>query len=241
MTSVSKRVQIVILAGGLATRLGHLTEATPKSMIHIGGKPFLQYQLELLVQNGITDVVLCVGHLAHCMEEFFGDGSKFGVDIKYSVEKGGLLGTAGALKNAEPLLADEFLVMYGDSYLLLDYAQIAEHFRRMNRLGMMVVYRNFDRYDSSNTVLGEGLVRIYDKQKRTDDMVYIDEGITALKKCTLEYVPQNELASLEMLYRRLIAQNELAAFETEQRFYEIGSICGLEEFRSLVCEGGISR
>src|SRR4030042_2339790 len=111
-------MQMVILAGGLASRLGPLTQDTPKCMLCFHGKTFFEHQIDLLKRHDITDILMCVGHLADKIQEYFGDGSQFGVRLRYSVEKDKLLGTGGALKNAEPLLDNEFLLMYGDSYLL---------------------------------------------------------------------------------------------------------------------------
>src|SRR3990172_12840536 len=159
-------MQIVILAGGLGTRLRPITERMPKCMVPVDGKPFLEYQLELFSRQGVRDIVLCVGHLGEAVLEHFGDGSRFGVQIAYSWERQGLLGTAGALKNAEPLLAPEFFVTYGDSYLLLDYREIMRRFREGNALGMMVAYRNHDRWERSNVALREGHVSAYDKTLR---------------------------------------------------------------------------
>ncbi len=119
--------QMVVLAGGLATRLGELTSNQPKSMLKIEGKPFLQYQLELFKQNGISRVLLCLGHFGEQIEDYFGNGSRFGMDIKYSYEKKPLC-TAGAIKNAAPLLDDEFFTIYGDSYVFADFAAIYDYF-----------------------------------------------------------------------------------------------------------------
>ena len=218
-------MQIVILAGGLATRLGPLTENTPKSMLLLDGKPFLEHQIELLRQRGITEIVLCVGHLADKIKDYFGDGSRFGISIKYSVERDRLLGTGGALKMAEPLLDEEFLLMYGDSYLLLDYKRIMADFQRSDKPGMMVAYKNMDRYDTSNVALDGNLIKIYDKKQRTPEMVYIDAGLSALKKSALSFFPIGQAAPLEDLYCHLVKRKELLGFETDQRFYEIENIC----------------
>jgi len=227
-------VQMVILAGGRGTRLGSLTENTPKSMVRIHGKPFLEYQFELLHRHSVTDVVLCVGCLTEQIEAFFGDGHNWDMSIKYSYEREQLLGTAGALRNAMPLLRDRFLVMYGDSYLLLDYPAIMRRFCETECPAMMVVYRNEDRFDRSNVVVRDGLVVRYDKKGRTEDMVYIDEGLTALRREVLNLVSPGQKCDLSVLFRQLIASGQMLAYETRQRFYEIGSPKGLEEFARFV-------
>jgi len=224
-------MQVAILAGGLATRLRPLTTTTPKSMVMVHGKPFLAYQLDFLKKDGITDIVLCVGHLNEQIESYFGDGSRFGVRIRYSKEEGTLLGTAGALRNALDLLDDTFFVMYGDSYLFLDFKEIWKFFHQFNKSGLMVVYKNENRYDTSNVSINGNFVQHYSKTEKTPDMVYIDYGVSILRKRVLEAVRKNEYYSLETLFSSLIGQQQLLSYLTNQRFYEIGSVEGLKEFQ----------
>ena len=230
-------MQCAILAGGLGTRLRPLTERLPKCMVPVNGRPFLEYQLEMLGRRGVREIVLCVGYLGEAVLDHFGKGHRFGVDITYSWETGQLLGTAGALKNAEPLLAQEFFVTYGDSYLLLDYREIMASFRAGGALGMMVVYRNEDGLQPSDVVVRDGRVATYDTRARLPGMVYINEGLSVLRRRALRFIPPGERVSQEEFYRALIARGELAAYETQQRFYEIGSLPGIEEFRRLVAQG----
>lgn len=232
-------MQIVVLAGGLGTRLRPLTSSTPKSMIPVNGRPFLEYQLDLFKQHGIRDVVLCVGHCGDQVKAYFGDGRKFHVDICYAEERDKLMGTAGAVKNAEALLADEFFLTYGDSYLRLDYGRVMCHFLRSEGLGLMVVYPNANRYDRSNVIIQNGRVRVYDKTGTTPGMRYINYGVSVLRKDALRFIPGGEPFSQEDFYQILIDQDQLLAFETYQRFYEIGSSKGLEEFRRLAARGAI--
>jgi NDP-sugar pyrophosphorylase family protein len=231
------KMQMVILAGGLATRLRPITEKIPKSMVRISGKPFLQYQIDLLKKNQITDIVLCVGHLSEQIIDYFGDGRRFGVNIKYSQEKEELLGTAGAIKNAEPLLHEEFMIMYGDSYLMLDYRQIMSYFKQFDKLALMVVYKNFNQYDTSNVIVEDYFVKKYDKKNRTANMIYIDEGLSILRKAALNLVPGGQVVQLEEFFTQIIARKEMLAFETKQRFYEIGSFEGLKEFEEFITSG----
>lgn len=226
-------MQVAILAGGLATRLGALTRLQPKSLVRIEGKPFLEYQLKFLRKAGARDIVLCLGHLGEQIESYFGDGARFGVSIKYSHEPR-LLGTAGALKKAAPLLQDVFFTLYGDSYLFLDFALALSYFRSQDRLALMTVYKNLDRYDRSNTAVEAGLVKKFSKRERTEDMVYIEYGANIFRKKVLELVPAEEPYSLDDLFPRLIEGGELLAFEVKERFYEIGSTQGLKEFSESV-------
>jgi MurNAc alpha-1-phosphate uridylyltransferase len=222
-------MQVAIIAGGLATRLGKLTQNVPKSLLIIKDKPFLQYQLERLRERGIEDVVICTGHLGHQIQDHFGDGSRFGVNLVYSHEEKPV-GTAGALRLARDKLQGTFFTIYGDSYLSLDFAAILKHFDSQNRLALMTVYENADLYDRSNTVVKGQLVEKYSKKERTPGMVYIDYGANLFRKRVLELVPEGQFYSLEDLFAQLIERKELLAYEVKERFYEIGSLQGLTEF-----------
>ncbi|MDD4923414.1 MAG: nucleotidyltransferase family protein [Dehalococcoidales bacterium] len=225
-------VQIVVLAGGLATRLGALTHNRPKSMLNIYGKPFLEYQLEMFRQNGFGNLLICLGHLGEQIESYFGDGSRFDVDITYSYENVPL-GTAGALKNAEPLLDDRFFTIYGDSYTSPDFAAIWDFFQAKNKLALMTVYKNNDLYDSSNTVISGDVVAKYNKREKTADMAYIEYGVNLFRKDMLSRIPEDCFYELGDVFTSLIADKELLAYEVKERFYEIGSPAGLEDFITL--------
>lgn len=232
-------MQAVILAGGLATRLRPLTETIPKSMVLINNKPFLQYQLELLKNNGITDVVLCVGYLHEQIENYLRNGKTFGMNIEYSKEGGNLLGTAGALKNASDFLQEKFFVIYGDSYVFLNFQKVLTYFNAYNELSLMVVYKNYNKYDKSNVCLEGNKVSKYDKNNG-DNMFYIDYGVSLLRKSILEFIPDGIVYSLEDVFKKIINQNSMLAFEAKERFYEIGSFKGLEEFTNFILTKPIS-
>ena len=226
-------MQVAILAGGLATRLGELARNQPKSMLSIRGKTFLEYQLELLRGGGIRNIVMCVGHMGEQIERHFQGGKGYGVNIRYSFEEG-LLGTAGALKKAAPLLEDVFFTMYGDSYLSLDLLAAMRYFKSQNKLAQMTVYKNYDRYGRSNTAVEGNLVKRYSKKEKNEDMVYIDYGANIFKREVLGMIPENQSYSLDNLFTRLIEMEELLAFEVKERFYEIGSPQGLNEFEEYI-------
>jgi NDP-sugar pyrophosphorylase family protein len=227
-------MQTVILSGGLATRLRPLTETMPKAMIPVAGRPFIDHQLQLLSRNGIKDVVLCLGYLGEQIEAFVGDGSAWSLRVKYSWERGELLGTGGALKLAEPLLDKTFFLTYGDSYLPIDYVEVAEAFLRGSNLGMMVVYENEDRFDRSNVFIDGALVCKYDKEEWTPDMVYIDYGLTALKREAVKLIPPGTVSALDILIKNLVAKKQLAAFVTTTRFFEIGSWEGIRDLETFL-------
>ena len=220
-------------------RLKPLTDEIPKVMIPVNGKPFLEHQLNLLKRHGVTDVVLCIGHLGEKIKDHFGDGKRFGLRIKYSEEGNKLLGTAGAVKKAQNLLDDCFFVTYGDAYLILDYDAVIKYFKSQDKLGLMVVFKNSDRFDRSNVVVEGNLVKIYSKKKKFPEMVYIDFGVSVLRKKALDLIPNGKVVDLEKLNQELIRRKELLAFKTGRRFYEIGSPEGLREFKDLVSSGQI--
>src|SRR6266566_8462192 len=168
---------VAILAGGLATRLRPTTEKIPKALITVAGQPFLAHQLRLLQSAGIRKVVLCVGYRGEMIEQEFGDGHNFGVELSYSFDGPKLLGTGGALKKALPLLGKHFLVLYGDSYLPIDYAAPAQAFIASRKLGLMTVFRNEGRWDTSNVWFQGGAIKSYNKKERRTEVRHIDYGL----------------------------------------------------------------
>jgi len=246
--SAPLEIPVAILAGGLATRLRPITEKIPKSLIPVAGKPFLAHQLELLRSRGIRRVVLCVGYLGEMIQRQFGGGSAFDVKLDYAfdsprqseAETGAaagspkLLGTGGAIKNALPLLGMEFFVLYGDSYLPVEYRPVAEFFRRSGKQGCMTVYRNEGRYDTSNVVFRDGNVVVYDKAKRQPEMQHIDYGLSLFQATVFNAYPADVPFDLADVMGRLVQQKQMAGYEVRERFYEIGSPAGLNELELLL-------
>lgn len=227
-------MQIVIMCGGFATRLGDLAKKIPKSMMDIHGKPFLEYQIENLEKQDMKDIVLCTGHLSKKIEEYFGDGSKFDVNIKYSYDIEKPLGPIGAIKKAESLLNDNFFTMYGDSYLTIDFKKIYNFFEKHEKPACMIVYKNYDKYDKSNIIVKDNMVVGYGMDDRTKDMVYIDYGTSLLNKQTLKKIPKNTYLNTGEFYSNLIKNQDLLAFEVTDRFYHIGNPEALEEFKNYI-------
>ena len=225
---------VAILAGGLATRLRPITERIPKSLVRVAGRPFLAHQLEHLRSQGIRHVVLCVGHLGEMIQHEFGEGRAWGLRLDYAFDGPVLLGTGGALKQAMPLLGERFFVLYGDSYLPTTYRPIAEFFERSGKLGLMTVYRNEGRYDTSNVVFARGEVRVYDKQVRSPEMQHIDWGLSLFRAAAFEEYPGGARFDLADLMGRLVSRRQLAGYEVQERFYEIGSPSGLAELDALL-------
>jgi NDP-sugar pyrophosphorylase family protein len=220
---------VAILAGGLATRLHPITRTVPKSLLEVNGEPFVVHQLRLLKSNGIQRVVLCLGHLGELIEHTIGDGLALGLKVDYSFDGAALLGTAGAIRNALPRLGDAFFVMYGDSYLPCDYAAIARKFESANMLGMMTVFRNEGKWDTSNVEFERGKILAYSKKSRTPRMHYIDYGLGVFRADAFRGLLAGKPCDLTELYADLLQRKQLAAFEVHERFYEIGSPAGLQE------------
>jgi NDP-sugar pyrophosphorylase family protein len=220
---------VAILAGGLATRLRPRTETVPKSLLEVNGEPFAVHQLRLLHSKGIRRIVLCVGHLGELVQRAIGSGSALGLQVDYSFDEPVLLGTAGAVRNALPKLGESFFVMYGDSYLPCDYAAIARNFESAGVLGMMTVFRNEGKWDTSNVEFEAGEILAYSKTNRTPRMRYIDYGLGVFRAEAFQGLRAGEACDLAGLYANLLQRKQLAAVEVRERFYEIGSPDGLRE------------
>ena len=218
---------VCILAGGLGTRLGERVRDTPKPLLEVAGEPFLMHQLRLLARYGAREVVLCVGYRGEQIASRIGS-ERFGIRIQYSFDAPGLDGTLGAIRRALPLLGERFLVLYGDTYLRIDYADVVRVWRESGLPAVMSVLRNEGRWDTSNARYEKGRVLAYDKGAPTPDMRWIDYGLGGLTVDALSVVDDNE-NDLAHLYQRLAAMDCLCGYEATERFYEIGTPSGLEE------------
>jgi N-acetyl-alpha-D-muramate 1-phosphate uridylyltransferase len=228
---MSSRVSIpvAILAGGLATRLRPVTETVPKVLLEVAGKPFLEHQLARLRAQGVVDVVLCVGYLGEAIRDRYGDGRAHGVRIRYAFDGPKLLGTGGAIRNALPLLGEAFFVMYGDSYLRIDFAQVEGAFRRLAKPGLMTIFHNRGLWDVSNVCYANGTIQRYDKALRDPKMQHIDYGLSVFKSEVFAEYPPDTVLDLAQVMRTLVDRGDMAGFEAQERFYEIGSPEGWRE------------
>jgi NDP-sugar pyrophosphorylase family protein len=226
-----------ILAGGLATRLRPMTESIPKALVRINGRAFIDYQLELLASEGIRCVVICVGYLGEMVRDHVGD-ARFGIEARYSFDGDKLLGAGGAIKKALPLLGEKFFILYGDSYLPINFEDVGEAFAASGKKALMTVYRNDGQWDKSNVVYEPsspraGMVRVYDKKKPLPAMNYIDYGLSCCEAS--EFVKEEaDIFDLADVFARISREGELAGFEAEHRFYEIGSYAGIEDFTRYI-------
>jgi NDP-sugar pyrophosphorylase family protein len=225
--------QVVILAGGLGTRMLPRTERVPKILLPVAGRPFALWLLERLAQAGFAEALLCIGHLGEEIRGALGDAHA-GLRLTYAEDGERLLGTAGALRRALPLLADTFLVTYGDSYLPFDYrAPLLDLRAHAEALGTMAVFKNEGRWDHSNTAVAGERVARYEKRPKDAPpdpaLDHIDYGATALRRAVIEAIPAEAARDLSAVQHALAASGHLRAFPAARRFFEIGSPQGLAD------------
>lgn len=231
---------VVVLAGGLGTRMLPRTERVPKYLLPVAGRPFAEWHLELLARAGVVDVVLAVGHLGDAIREALGDGRRFGLSLRYATEPAELRGTAGALVHARAMLPERFVVTYGDSYLPeLDLGGLSRALELAPELdGVLAVFDNDDAFDASNCVVEGARVVRYHKRRlgepRPAELRFIDYGALALARRALDVVPAHVPSGLDALEARLASAGRLGAFVVATRFYEIGSVAGLAALEALL-------
>ncbi len=223
---------VAILAGGMATRLGAIASRIPKSLVQVGGEPFISHQLRLLQKNGVRSVVLCVGHLGGMIESAVGDGSAWEMRVRYSLDGPVPLGTGGALSKALPLLGDAWFVLYGDSYLAVDYAAVADAFERSGMPALMTIYENRGAWDRSNVAFDGDRITTYDKHGAASDLRFIDYGLGIFTAGAL--AGRSGAFDLSEVQMELVSQGKMAGYVAADRFYEIGSPAGLRELESLL-------
>jgi NDP-sugar pyrophosphorylase family protein len=229
---------VAILAGGLATRLRPITETIPKALVEVAGEPFICRQLDYLYAQGIRRVVLCIGYLGEMIQTVVGDGSKFGLNVSYSPDGPVLLGTGGALKRALPLLDVHFFVLYGDSFLPIDFLQVEKAFFESKKAALMTVLENSDRWDKSNVLFRKGELVEYNKHAPRPEMAFIDYGLGVLTGSVLETYAVGQAFDLAEVYHALSTKGQLAGYEVHERFYEIGSHAGLKETETYFIKRG---
>lgn len=242
-------MQCIILAGGLGTRMAHRTVDRPKAMIEVAGEPFIRHQLRLLSNRGIDDVVICVGYRGLLLEDEVARHAPQGMNVRCISDGDRLRGTAGAIRRAveHGLTDDQFAVLYGDSYLHVDFADVWASFDAEQYRALMTVWRNDDR-DNSNAGVGDGRVVVYRKIDNASNhpgmkqpgmnhpcMNHIDYGLGIITSAALlDLVPPGVSYDLADVYETMAADGRLQAYEVDQRFHEIGSEAGLAELERLL-------
>lgn len=220
---------IAILAGGYASRLGSITRDLPKCLIEINGRPFVDWQLDLLLNHGYSEFVFCVSFKSNLVQEYLGDGSDRGIHIQYSLDGETQLGTGGAILNALPKLGKAFGVIYGDSYLPINYRLVEQEFLKIKSNGLMTVYRNENRFDVSNVEFLDGKLIDYQKGVINKNMNHIDYGLTFFRQEAFRPWTDQSTFDLSIVCNQLAKEGQLDGYEVFERFYEIGSIQGIEE------------
>jgi NDP-sugar pyrophosphorylase family protein len=218
---------VAILAGGLATRLRPITTTIPKALVEIDGTPFAELQAEQLARQHISRVVWLVGYLGERIEAALGDGRRWAMQFEYQYDGPMLLGTGGAIKRALPRLGEAFFVMYGDSYLECDFSDVARAFQDSGQSALMTVFRNDGQFDTSNIEFVNGRIARYDKRQQTPAMRHIDYGLGVFSQRAFQHYSTLTTFDLATVYQDQLARGELAAFEVDRRFYEIGSPAGI--------------
>jgi len=222
---------VVVLAGGLGTRLGEHASHQPKALVEVAGEPFLVHLLRLARDQGIRQALICVGHMSEQVVNVIGDGRSLDIHVQYSYDGSRLRGTAGALKGAETLMSDDFILMNGDTYLPCDLHEIYHAFRQSGKVGLMVVNHNRGRHEPSNVHFEDGRIKSYNKRERKPEMEHVDCGVAVLSRVLLDRIPSEGSSDLGLLYQRLVEHGELAAYEVDQRYFEIGTADSLAEAR----------
>lgn len=234
---------MVVLLGGLGTRLIGADSNRPKAMVDIYGKPFFYYQLCLMQQYNLKNFIFCIAHKGDIIKSFFQDGRKFGANIKYSYDGKKQLGTGGALRKILPLLKEDFMVIYGDSYMDVDYDELVYTYYRVKKdkgkKGLMVVFKNKNRYDTSNVIFKGGKLLKYGKQHISSDMEYIDYGISILNKNVVRKIPKGKYFDLSALYGELVKNSLMSGYEVKKRFYEIGMPSSLHKTKKFIYQNVI--
>lgn len=223
---------IVILAGGLATRLKSLSKNIPKSLVSVGGKPFIDWQIEMLVKQKIKKIIILTGYLGEMIEEYIGDGSRYNASVSYSKDWPKLLGTGGAIKKACNILPDTFFVMYGDTYLSINFNNLELFIKKNNIKNLMTVYKNKNLYDRSNLILEDNKIRKYVKKDDSDKAEFIDYGLSFLQKKYFINFKKNKF-DLSEIFIKLINDKLLYHYECHDRFYEIGRPESLKSTQSF--------
>ena len=229
--------ECVILAGGLASRLGTQAGDLPKTLLPVAGRPFADHQLTWLAEQGVTEVVYCIGYRGDQIRDYVGSGERWGLEVEYIDEGSDLRGTGGALRLAYDagVLRESYAVLYGDSYLRLDLPRVHEAFRASGLPALMTVLRTEGRWDKSNADFDGEHVTGYSKAE--GDFEWIDYGLSILTPAIAGEIPNDEPADLAEVFTRLSAEGRLAGLEVTDRFYEIGSPQGLAELERFLTSG----
>ena len=217
---------VVILSGGLGTRIKSKTKNHPKALLDIEGKPFIVRQLEYLSSQNIKKVIICAGYLGDQIQKVIGNGDAYNINVEYSFDGEVLLGTGGSIKKALYKLDEIFFILYGDSYLPISFKKVQDFFLKRNTSALMTIYKNESKFDKSNVYFKNKTI-IYNKDNPTAEMKYIDYGLNLVNKKIFNKFMNNDIFDLSEVFTYLSENSMLNVMEIYDRFYEVGSEKGL--------------
>jgi NDP-sugar pyrophosphorylase family protein len=220
---------VAILCGGLASRLFPVTKTIPKALIKVSGQPFISHQLKYLHQQGIKKVILCIGNLGEILKSYVGDGSRFGLKILYSSDGNKLLGTGGAIKKALSILGNEFFILYGDTFLPVNFNSVKKAYLLSNKLCLMTLIKNDNKWDKSNVLFKNNRLIEYNKQNPSTKMRHIDYGLSVASANIFDMYSSDTFFDLSSVYESLSIKKQIEGFEVYKRFYEIGTPSSIKE------------
>jgi NDP-sugar pyrophosphorylase family protein len=236
-------MQCVVLAGGLGRRMRPATERLPKCLLTVAGRPFVDWQLAWLAAEQVDRVTFSLGYRGDLVRRHVGDGQRFGLEVNYVDEGDHLLGTAGALRLSadQGMLAPTFFALYGDSYLPVHLRAVEAGYAARNLPVLMTVYRDPRGLERPNAVFEDGLVTRYEKglAHPPAEMRFVDYGLSIWRRQVIEtMVPSGAVADMATLFSVLSRSGQLAGYEANERFYEIGSPDGLRDLEARLLTGG---
>ena len=220
----SKRpTQAVILAGGRGKRLQPLTNTRPKSMVEFHGKPFMAYVIDMLAEQGFKHVLLLLGYLPEVIMDYFGDGSKWGIKIEYSVSSPDDL-TASRVKLVRTKIDEHFMLLYCDNYWPMQFDKMWQKYLNANVKGLITVYGNKDGYSRDSIIVGENdIVEVFDRSRTTPGLKGVEISYAILRKSVLDLLPEEDELFEQAVYPALAKQGELVAYVSDHRYYSVGS------------------
>ena len=224
---LQRPTQAVILAGGRGTRLRPFTDTRPKPMFEIHGKPFLEYLIALLRDQGFERVLLLLGYLPEVIQDYFGDGRRWGLRVDYNVSPVEDE-TSRRLRLALPLIDPCFLMLYCDNYWPLQIERMWPRFAAANVPAMITVYSNKDGYTRNNVCVGpDGYIDLYDKSRTATNLSGVDISYALMAKSAVDEFAQDHLPFELAVFPPLIQRRQLLAYVTDHRYYSIGSYARL--------------
>jgi NDP-sugar pyrophosphorylase family protein len=226
---------VIILAGGLGTRVAKSFKNIQKCMIKFNRKPFLYYVLKNLEKNKITKVILSLGYNAHQVENYIKkNNDNFNLNFFFSYDGQKPLGTGGAVKKAVKFVQDDFLLTYGDTYLNYNFEKIVTFYKKKKTKSLISVYKNKNGSDKNNIFFNGKKICYYSKVNR-EKCNYIDWGLSVFNK-DIFLNEKKSIFDMNLIYNKQIEKNQLYGFEVFKRYIEIGSLQAIRNFKLFLNE-----